>query len=145
MPAADTPVGAHGGSWLAWLGGADSDTSILSQTITISASAPHLHFWYWAASEDACGFDYFYVGVNGNYFYNMTLCGSNNTGGWVQGVLNLSAYAGTGKTVQFKVVTDSSLNSNLFLDDVSMSNSATMSQLQPISLEVYPGAALLGK
>jgi hypothetical protein len=145
MPAADTPVGAHGGSWLAWLGGADSDTSILSQTITISASAPHLHFWYWAASEDACGFDYFYVGVNGNYFYNMTLCGSNNTGGWVQGVLDLSAYAGTGKTVQFKVVTDSSLNSNLFLDDVSMSSSATMSQLQPISLEVYPGAALLGK
>jgi len=57
----------------------------------------------------------------------------------------LSAYTGSGKTVQFKVVTDPSIDSNLFLDDVSMSASATMSQLQPISLEVYPGAALQGK
>lgn len=145
MLASEAPVTAHGGTWLAWLGGADSDTSILSQTITFSTSAPYLHFWYWAASEDACGFDYFYVGVNGNYFYSETLCGDNGTNGWVQRVLDLAAYAGTGKTVQFKVVTDSSLNSNLFLDDVSMSNSDTMSQLQPISLEVYPGAALRSK
>lgn len=144
-PAVDTPASAHGGSWLAWLGGDANETALLSQTITISAAAPYLHFWYWVASEDACGFDYFYVGVNGNYFYSNTLCSSNNTGGWVQGILNLSAYAGTGKTVQFKVTTDGSLNSNLFLDDVSMSNSATMSDMQPISLEVFPGAALRGK
>jgi hypothetical protein len=145
MRSDDTPVAAHGGLWLAWLGGDDSDTSQLSQTITISAAAPYLHFWYWAASEDACGWDYFYVGVNNNFFYSETLCSSNSTGGWVQRVLNLSAYAGSGKTVQFKVVTDGSLNSNLFLDDVSMSASAAMATMQPVGTELYPGAALMRK
>lgn len=145
VPDTDAPVLAHGGSWLAWLGGAASETSLLSQTITISASAPYLHFWYWAASEDYCGYDFFYVAVNGINVDTMDLCDSTDTGGWVQRVLNLSAYAGTGKTVQFKVVTDSSFNSNLFLDDVSMSASATMSDSQPVGTELYPGAALLRK
>ncbi len=145
VPSVDTPVSAHSGSWLAWLGGDDNETSVLSQTITISAAAPYLHFWYWAASEDTCGFDHFYVGVNGDYFYSETLCSANDTNGWVQKVLNLAAWAGSGKTVQFKVVTDSSLNSNVFLDDVSMSASAAMANMQPISSEVYPGAALMRK
>ena len=145
MQSADAPVAAHGGSWLAWLGGDDSETSLLSQTITISASAPYLHFWYWAASEDVCNYDYFYVGVNGNYFYSETLCSSNSTGGWVERVLNLSAFAGTGKTVQFKVVTDGSGNSNMFLDDISMSNSATKAESEPVSTDHYPGAALQGR
>jgi hypothetical protein len=47
--------------------------------------------------------------------------------------------------VQFTVTTDETLYSNLFLDDVSMSNSATMSAPEPVSIERYPGAALLGK
>ena len=145
MLADEAPVSSHGGSWLAWLGGADNETSRISQTITISAAAPYLHFWYWPASEDACGFDHFSVGVNGNYFYSETLCETNNTNGWVKKVLNLAAYAGTGKTVQLRVTTDSSLNSNVFLDDVSMSSSATLSEPLPISTELYPGAALLGK
>ena len=145
VPAADTPVGAHGGSWLAWLGGDDNETSQLWQTITISASAPYLHFWYWVDSGDYCGYDYFRIGVNSNYFSTLDLCQNNNTGGWVQGVLNLSAYIGTNKTVQFNVTTDESINSNLFLDDISMSASATVSQIEPVSLEVYPGAALQGK
>ena len=144
-PPEDSPVSAHGGIWLAWLGGDSDEVAILSQTITISASAPYLHFWYWVDSEDDCGVDYLNVGVNDNYFYNETLCSTNNTGGWVQRVLNLTAYAGINKTVQFKVTTDSSLNSNFFLDDVSMTASATMSASQPIGTELYPGAALLGK
>lgn len=141
----DSLVLAHGGSWLAWLGGDDDEVSLLSQTINISAYAPYLHFWYWAASEDYCGYDFFYVAVNGINVDTMDLCDSTDTGGWVQRVLNLSAYAGTGKTVQFKVVTDSSFNSNLVLDDVSMSASATMSDSQPVGTELYPGAALLRK
>jgi len=145
LQSTEAPVTALGGSWLAWLGGAYNETAVLSQTITISASAPYLHFWFWSASEDYCGFDYFYVGVNGNYFSSSTLCSTNNTGGWVEKVVNLSAYVGSNKTVQLKVVTDSSLNSNVFLDDFSMSNSATTSGVQPVSTELYPGAALLGK
>ncbi len=137
----DAPISAHGGSWLAWLGGGENETSVLSQTITISAVAPYLHFWYYIASNDTCGYDYFYVGVNGSYFYSETLCSNNSTGGWVQKVLNLSAYVGSNKTVQFRVITDGSDNSNLFLDDVSMSASAVMAQGEAIEVERYPGAA----
>lgn len=143
LPVGSTPVSPHGGFWLAWLGGDYDEVSIVSQTITISTSAPYLHFWYWVASDDYCGFDFFYVAVNGVNVQTMDLC--QDTGGWVQKVLNLSAYAGTGKTVQFKAVTDGSLNSNLFLDDVSMSASATMSDSQPVGAELYPGAALMRK
>ena len=138
-------ITAHGGSWLAWLGGDYDETSLLSQTITISAAAPYLHFWYWVGSEDYCGYDFFYVAVNGINVDTMDLCDSTDTGGWVQRILNLSAYAGTGKTVQFTVTTDGSLNSNLFLDDVSMTASATMSDSQPVGTELYPGAALMRK
>ena len=141
----DTPVSAHGGSWLVWLGGDYNEVAILSQTITISASAPYLHFWYWLSSEDICGYDFFRVGVNNNDFYTLNLCETNETYGWVKKVLNLSGYVGTNKTVQFTVTTDSSLNSNLFLDDVSMSTTATMSEAEPMSVEVYPGAAVRSK
>ena len=44
---------AHSGEWLAWLGGSDSETSLLTQTINITAATPYLHFWYWSASASA--------------------------------------------------------------------------------------------
>ena len=43
-----------------------------------------------------------------------------NTGGWVTHSVNLSAYAGQTVALQIRVETDSSLNSNLFVDDVAM-------------------------
>ena len=144
-PAAGTPVAAHDGSWLAWLGGASSETARLSQTITISGAAPYLHFWYYIASEDACGFDFFRVKVNGSQVYSADLCSSANTNGWVKAVVNLSGMVGASKTVMFEVTTDGSLNSNLFLDDVSMSNLSTMMEEEPVPAEYYPGAALLPK
>jgi hypothetical protein len=44
--------------------------------------------------------------------------------------INLSAYAGQLVTLQIRVETDSSINSNLFIDDVSLQSSA--SALGPI-------------
>lgn len=41
-----TPVSAHGGDYLAWLGGDYNETSRVSQSVPISASQPYLHFWY---------------------------------------------------------------------------------------------------
>jgi len=144
-PAASTPVAAHGGSWLAWLGGDDNETGKLSQTITISGTAPYLHFWFYAASEDVCGYDFFRVKVNGSPILEYSLCSSSNSNGWVQGVLNLAGFVGTNKIVMFEVTTDGSLNSNLFLDDVSMSSSAMMMEEEPVPAEYYPGSALLSK
>ncbi len=143
--AASTPVAAHNGSWLAWLGGDDYETARLSQTITISGTAPYLRFWYYSASEDVCGYDYFRIKVNGTGIYEFSLCSNNNSNGWVQVVLNLAGFVGTNKTVMFEVTTDGSLNSNLFLDDVSMSSSAMMMEEEPVPAEYYPGSALLSK
>jgi len=131
LDAVEAPITAHGGSWLAWLGGDDLETSRLSQTITISASAPFLHYWYYSASEDVCGYDFFRIKVNGTIVSTKDLCSSTNTNAWVAGILNLSSYVGTGKTITFEVTTDSSYNSNMFLDDVSMSNAASAMAEEP--------------
>ena len=144
-PAGSPPVAAHGGSWLAWLGGADSETARLSQTITISGTAPYLHFWYYSASDDACGHDYFRIKVNGTGIYEFNLCSNSNSNGWIQVVLNLAGFVGANKTVMFEVTTNGSLNSNLFLDDVSMSSSSTLMEEEPVPAEYYPGSALLSK
>lgn len=118
-------VTPHGGSWAAWLGGADNETSILSQTVTVPAASPYLHFWYWIGSEDICDRDYFYIRMNDANVHTRTLCEDNNTNGWVQGVVNLSAYAGTSNILRFRVTTDTVYNSNLFLDDIFFSSSPT--------------------
>ncbi|MFZ3151042.1 MAG: hypothetical protein WA116_05080 [Anaerolineaceae bacterium] len=120
-------VTPHGGSWAAWLGGADNETSILSQTVTVPSATPYLHFWYWIGSEDICNWDYFYIRMNDANVHTRTLCEDNNTNGWVQGVVNLSAYAGTSNILRFRVTTDTVNNSNLFLDDIFFSSSPTAS------------------
>ena len=127
--ASEDTITAHSGSWFAWLGGANSESSELSQVITISASTPYLHYWYWVGSQDVCGYDFFAINVNGTQVAEFTLCTSNNTNGWVQGVVNLAAYAGNSRTILFEVNNDGSNNSNLFLDDVSMSASASTTTL----------------
>ena len=145
LEAVEAPITAHGGSWLAWLGGDDLETSRLSQTITISASAPFLHYWYYSASEDVCGYDFFRIKVNGTIVSTKDLCSSTNTNAWVACILNLSSYVGTGKTITFEVTTDSSYNSNMFLDDVSMSNAASAMAEEPDIAIVHGDSAALPK
>jgi len=118
---------AHSGSWLAWLGGDFDDTSYVSQSVTIPAGMPYLHYWYWIASEDACGFDTFSMNVDATSVHTEDLCEANNTMGWMEGVVNLSAYSGSTRLIKFEVLTDSSLNSNFYLDDISFSGSAATS------------------
>jgi hypothetical protein len=126
-PAASTPVTAHSGAWIAWLGGADLETSRLSQAFSVPAGTSMLHYWYWSSSEDACYFDYFRIKVNGTTVFTRDLCSATDTGGWVEASLSLAAYANTTITLMFEVTTDSSLNSNIFLDDVSMSSTLQIS------------------
>lgn len=118
-------VSAHSGSWLVWLGGSFNEINSISQTISIPASGPYLHYWYWIGSEDVCGYDYFRIKLGTTTVHTKNLCQTTNTGGWVQGVLDLSVYAGSSVSLKFEVTTDSSLNSNLFLDDVFFSTSST--------------------
>ncbi|MCB8986530.1 MAG: S8 family peptidase [Ardenticatenaceae bacterium] len=118
-------VTAHGGTWAAWLGGDYDDISYVQQQVTVPASTPYLAYWHWIASEDTCGFDYGGVLVNGTVADSYELCSSKNTGGWVHHVVNLGAYAGQTVTLQIRAETDVSLNSNLFVDDVTFQATPT--------------------
>ncbi len=128
------------GSWAVWLGGDLNETSRLSQNVPISSSGPYLHFWYWIGSEDYCGYDYFNVKVNNVIINTINLCGVNNSTNWGEKVINLSAYSGSNINLMFEVVTDGTFNSNLFLDNVSMSASSSVASslfTSQISTEDY--------
>ncbi len=134
FPSGVTP---RSGNWAAWLGGANNETAYIQQQVTIPPSAPVLRYWYWIGSQDACGYDFASVRVNGVAVQTYNLCLSNNTGGWVQGSVNLGSYAGQLVQLRFHVTTDSSLNSNFFLDDVSLAASLlAQSQHEPAPAEL---------
>jgi hypothetical protein len=123
LPDSVTP---HGGNWIAWLGGVNDESggdgyiAYISQTVDIPASHPVLSFWEWIDSEDFCGWDYGSVLVNDAEVTTFDLCEDNNTGGWVESTLDLSAYAGQTVDLEFLVTTDDSFISNLFVDDVTL-------------------------
>lgn len=115
----------HGGSWLSWLAGANSETSEIRQTVSIPAgSSPVLTFWYRSVSSDWCGYDYGYanliVGGSTQQLRRYNLCSSSNTNGWVQQQFNLAAYAGQTVTVAFRATADGSYVSSIYVDSVSL-------------------------
>jgi hypothetical protein len=110
------PAPAHGGSWMAYLGDDNNETSRVWQSVTIAANT-HMSFWYWINSEDICVTDHGYVLFNTTILQTWDL-GCSNTGGWVQTTLDLSAYAGQTGDLEFRVVTDTQLFSGLLIDDV---------------------------
>jgi len=118
----------YSGSYAAWLGGEYNDISYVQQQVTISAGAPYLVYWHWIASADACGYDFGGVLVNGVVVDVYNLCSPSSTGGWVKHSVNLSAYVGQSVALQIRAETDSSANSNLFVDDVSLQTNAAMSE-----------------
>lgn len=117
--AADLPpyVMPHTGNWAAWLGGLYNETSYVQQQITVPTSGTYLSYWHWITSADLCGYDFAYVKVNGTTVHTYNLCAATDTGGWQLKTVNLAAYSGQTVTVRVEVVTDSSLDSSLFLDD----------------------------
>lgn len=116
----------HSGRWLAWLGGANNETSVLSQAnITLPAGQKAtLRYWYYLESSDVCGYDYGYVqvgtGTSMKTLKTYRLCAPTNTNGWMRGAITLDAYAGKTIRLLFKARTDFSLISNFFVDDVSL-------------------------
>jgi len=123
------PPQPHGGSWAVWLGGDNNESGTIEQLVIVPTSAPYLAYWYWIASEDICDFDYGGVKINGVDVDKYTLCEDNTMSGWGKRVINLSAYAGQGVTLRLWIDTDSSLNSNLFIDDVAFQSSAASEPL----------------
>lgn len=114
----------HSGSWAAWLGGDDDEIAYVEQTVTVPANRPFLTYYHGIASQDSCGHDFGGVVLNDAVVVDQyDLCRDANTPNWVLHAVNLSAYAGQDVTLQIRVETNGSLNSNLFVDDVDFSTS----------------------
>ena len=109
------PTAAHGGSWMAYLGDDDNEFSRVWQTVTIAPNT-HVDFWYWIHSEDSCGKDFGSVYFNSSLVQFWDLC--NNTGGWVMGTLDLSAYAGQTGDFEFRTASDTFGLSGMLIDDL---------------------------
>ena len=125
LPADSLPVTPHGGSWAVWLGGADDEIAYVEQSVAVPAGSPYLTYSHWIASEDWCGYDFAGVVIDrSTVVETYDLCVDEDTWGWVRHSVNLSAFAGRTVAVQIRAVTDSSYNSNLFIDDVSFQPSA---------------------
>jgi hypothetical protein len=140
------PVSPHSGSWAVWLGGDFNDISYIQQQVSVTQTCPYLVFYHWIASQDICGFDDAWVRINGTTVASLQLCETSNTGAWIKRSINLSSYAGQTVTLQFRVVTDSSLNSNWFIDDVSFQSSASSAPVsEPSSLKSVDSSQFLSR
>jgi hypothetical protein len=121
-----TGVPMHGGAWGAWLGGLYNEQTAVQQAVKIYEGTSYLAYWHYIASADYCGYDRAYVKVNGAVIDQYDLCDANDTHGWVKRAINLAPYAGQTVTVRIEVRTDSSLNSNLFIDDLTFQSTAAL-------------------
>lgn len=120
-------VKARSGTWAAWLGGDYDDISYIQQQVTVTPNDKYLVYWHWIASEESgCGLDTLTVSLGGSIISNYPLCSSANTNGWQKWTIGLNISAVQTLTLRLEVVTDSTLNSNLFIDDVSMVEFASL-------------------
>ena len=115
----------YNGAYVAWLGGTDYEHAQIKQTLDLPAgAAATLDYRYRIESADECGYDYGDVLVTAGdktvALRRFSLCRDEETGGWANDQLDLSAYAGEQITLLFRVETDVWLSSSLFVDDVAV-------------------------
>jgi hypothetical protein len=119
----DLPITPRSGQWVAWLGGLDDETSVISQTVTLPATGPvYLRYYYQIASEETfdCDADLASVLINSTVVWMTGLCEATATSGWTLGTIDISASVGETVSIQFRVETDLSFFSSLFLDDIAL-------------------------
>lgn len=112
------PTTPHSGDWAAWLGGVHEEIAYILQSVAVPSDISRLRYWYWIGSEDICGYDFAWLKINDTDLQTYDLCESTNSGGWIQQTVDISAYAGTTISLQFRVETDVSLISNFLVDDI---------------------------
>lgn len=135
-------VDAHGGRYLAWLGGLDDEVSVLWQRVTIPANAPsfYLYFYFWIQSRETnCSTtntpDSVWLVIDDEFVEGYVLCRDTATTQWEKGVFRTDLRAWRGKTVdlQIAVFTDNRADtfSNFFVDDLSFSKTPPGSNPTP--------------
>ncbi len=111
----------HSGSWAAWLGGDDNEDAVLSQTVTVMPGTAYLVFWHFPVSEEYyCWYDLAEVLVNGIRVWSLGLCDSTSPYYWSVESIYLDGFIGNKVTLSFHILTDGSLYSSWFIDDVSL-------------------------
>lgn len=130
-----TDVPAHTGSYYSWLGGYNSGTDILEQSVTIpsTAGSASVEFWYrisTAETSTSTAYDVLKVELYNSSGTKLTtlatLSNLNTTGGvWVKSsALNVSAFKGQTVRVRFTATMDGSNNTNFLVDDVSLTTTS---------------------
>ncbi|MBP6785999.1 MAG: trypsin-like serine protease [Candidatus Promineofilum sp.] len=127
----ENTLSAHSGAWAAWLGGLDDEVSTLGQEVTVQPGQTVLSYYYWIGSADDCGYDFADIYVDGDPVAGYDLCQTTNTGMWLRGTADLSAYLGRKVLLEFEVTTDGGDNSNFFLDDVALGSSLAAGVAEP--------------
>jgi hypothetical protein len=112
-------VTARSGIWAVWLGGDNDEISYIQQQVNVPMGNPSLSFWHWIDSPDTCGTDAGSVLVNDVPVEIFNLCMGASTGGWVEKTVSMAPYAGQSVDLKIGAITNSSLISNLFVDDVA--------------------------
>lgn len=85
--------------------------------------------WHWIDSGDFSGYDAASVVINGSTVVDEChKCYPDDTDGCVKHVVDVSSYPGQTVSLQTEVDTDSTYNSNLFIDDVSIQATASSAQ-----------------
>jgi hypothetical protein len=113
----DVPVAPHSGQWLAWLGGENSRTTTIVQTVVVPADKPVLSYWFYVRSFQLdCNAEFFYLIINNEIRGTLPLCFSSSFNfRWVKASIDLSVYRNQVIPISFHVVGDSSH----FVDDVA--------------------------
>jgi hypothetical protein len=121
-----TAVYSLSGMYSAMLGdGTHNRSASVSQQVIVPASNPTLVFHLLINSSDICSgdphaYDYTKVTINNIEVFVEGVCANNSSWNWVQKTIDLSAYAGYAVTLSFVFVSDASVESRLFLDDVQI-------------------------
>jgi hypothetical protein len=112
-------IGPSDGAWVAWLGGDSQLISYIEQVVSIPETNPELTYRHWIDSIWACGNGYGGVTVDDVWVDTYWLCDVNDTGGWVDRTVDLTAYAGQTATLRFVSQTTDDYSS-LYIDAVSI-------------------------
>jgi hypothetical protein len=118
----DPLVVPHSGTWIAWLGGDDNETTTLSQSNLTVPDYGVVRLYYWSTSGDDCGYDYGTIRINSSPVFVWNLCYTTNTFGWVPLQVDVSGYHGQTVTLSIEVTTDEGYWSSLLIDDVSFAS-----------------------
>jgi Zn-dependent metalloprotease len=120
----------HGGVAYMILGGVNSSTSTLYQTVTLPAGGGNLNFWLNVTTTEAAGaavFDRLFIEVrntSGTLLGTLATFSNQNSGTSgvyvLRGPYNLSAWSGQTVRIQFRSTQDVSLPTTFRVDDVSV-------------------------